>query len=93
MHPQWARQIRDDCAAAGVPFLFKQWGAWALSSEAEAGSNPHAGWLSPQGHHQVARTGDLYPENGAAFLVNVGKKAAGRVLDGCTHDAMPRGAE
>lgn len=26
MHPDWARSIRDQCAAAGVPFFFKQWG-------------------------------------------------------------------
>lgn len=26
MHPDWARSLRDQCAAAGVPFLFKQWG-------------------------------------------------------------------
>lgn len=29
MHPGWARSIRDQCVAAGVPFLFKQWGEWA----------------------------------------------------------------
>lgn len=29
MHPDWARSLRDQCAAAGVPFLFKQWGVWA----------------------------------------------------------------
>ena len=29
MDPDWARRLRDQCAAAGVPFLFKQWGAWA----------------------------------------------------------------
>lgn len=29
MHPYWVRGIRDQCAAAGVPFLFKQWGEWA----------------------------------------------------------------
>lgn len=28
MHPDWARSLRDQCAAAGVPFLFKQWGEW-----------------------------------------------------------------
>ena len=27
MHPQWARDIRDQCAEAGVPYLFKQAGA------------------------------------------------------------------
>lgn len=26
MHHDWARSLRDQCKAAGVPFLFKQWG-------------------------------------------------------------------
>jgi len=26
LHPDWVRSIRDQCAAAGVPFYFKQWG-------------------------------------------------------------------
>ena len=25
MHPDWARSLRDQCVAAGVPFFFKQW--------------------------------------------------------------------
>jgi protein gp37 len=29
MDPEWARSIRDECAAATVPFFFKQWGEWA----------------------------------------------------------------
>lgn len=29
MHPDWARSLRDQCQAAGVPFLFKQWGEWS----------------------------------------------------------------
>jgi len=29
MNPAWARDLRDQCAANGVPFLFKQWGEWA----------------------------------------------------------------
>jgi protein gp37 len=28
MHPDWARSLRDQCIAAGVPFFFKQWGEW-----------------------------------------------------------------
>ncbi|WP_424363565.1 phage Gp37/Gp68 family protein [Methylocystis parvus] len=28
MHPAWARSLRGQCAAAGVPFFFKQWGEW-----------------------------------------------------------------
>ena len=26
MHPTWARSLRDQCASAGVPYFFKQWG-------------------------------------------------------------------
>jgi protein gp37 len=28
MSPEWARGLRDQCQAAGVPFFFKQWGDW-----------------------------------------------------------------
>lgn len=27
MHADWARSIRDQCAKAGIPFFFKQWGS------------------------------------------------------------------
>ncbi len=30
MHPDWARSIRDQCVAAGVPFFFKQWGEYGV---------------------------------------------------------------
>lgn len=33
MHPNWARSLRDQCVAAGVPFFFKQWGEWKPISE------------------------------------------------------------
>ena len=36
MHPQWARDIRDQCATANVPFFFKQWGLWGPSPAADA---------------------------------------------------------
>lgn len=29
MHPDWARSLREQCQAAGVPFFFKQWGEFA----------------------------------------------------------------
>jgi hypothetical protein len=32
---------------------------------------------------------ELYPENGAAFVEAVGKKAAGRLLDGIEHNGYP----
>uniref|UniRef100_I2Q076 Bacteriophage protein gp37 n=1 Tax=Desulfovibrio sp. U5L TaxID=596152 RepID=I2Q076_9BACT len=38
MHPDWARSLRDQCAAARVPFFFKQWGEWAPWTGAESPS-------------------------------------------------------
>jgi protein gp37 len=34
MHPQWARDLRDQCQAAGVAFFMKQFGAWRYVYEA-----------------------------------------------------------
>jgi len=33
MHLDWVRSVRDQCAAAGVPFFFKQWGEWVPTNE------------------------------------------------------------
>ncbi len=79
MHPDWARSLRDQCAAAGVPFLFKQWGEWA-----EGMARPD--WEG------VANDGSLRVNDEALSVVamsRVGKKAAGRLLDGVLHDAYP----
>ncbi|HCZ00141.1 MAG: hypothetical protein A3D16_12320 [Rhodobacterales bacterium RIFCSPHIGHO2_02_FULL_62_130] len=39
MHPEWARSLRDQCAAAGVPFLFKQWGEWLPLNQTALGAD------------------------------------------------------
>jgi protein gp37 len=77
MHPQWARDIRDQCAAAGVPFFFKQWGEWGFTGDVFYASRDAYFWP--------------YTNDGAPGPVSylVGKARAGRVLDGVTHDAMP----
>ena len=43
MHPAWARSLRDQATAAGVPFLFKQWGEWAPGEEVEANGTDRPG--------------------------------------------------
>jgi protein gp37 len=34
IHPDWARSLRDQCHAAGVPFFFNQWGEYCFWSQA-----------------------------------------------------------
>lgn len=68
MHPDWARSLRDQCQAAGVPFLFKQWGEFF-----------------PKSNHP----GLTEPDQNPNLMIRIGKKAAGRLLDGRTWDEFP----
>lgn len=110
MHPDWARSLRDQCAAAGVPFFFKQWGEWGpvetfesdddgpctclavpagvfeyqtLPAKAEVREFIDGGWLRGGGYFSEQPEG----------VARVGKKRAGRLLDGVLHDAMPPAGE
>ena len=100
MHPDWARMIRDQCAARpwgpGPAFLFKQHGSWisvldrdtddpdwrADYSNFLSDDRPNIAWLNLEGGRGF---------HGARFQVmrRVGKRAAGRLLDGRTHDEFP----
>lgn len=81
MHPDWVRGLRDQCAAAGVPFLFKQWGEWWGDKELDLAGGP--------GYHDAVMARQHNWDDGCTTSLRVGKKAAGRLLDGVTHDAFP----
>ncbi len=92
MHPDWARSLRDQCAAAGVPFLFKQWGEWLPTKDCtdEQAMMPHRGvvYVNRDGTFTDGSDGiDFF--GGTEETGRVGKKAAGRLLDGVTHDGYP----
>jgi hypothetical protein len=90
MHPDWARALRDQCAAAGVPSSSSN-GANGLPVDAGGGQgNPRSGWQAIAAHPHVAKASELYPEAGAKFVARVGKKAAGRLLDGVEHNEFPK---
>lgn len=97
MHPDWARSLRDQCAAAGVPFLFKQWGAWAPDWDgamtcASCGARKYESARTRNGQDECAHCGEsdwLDAERPLDELRMVGKKAAGRLLDGVLHDEYP----
>lgn len=91
MHPDWASSLRDQCAGAGIPFLFKQWGEWVPSGEesVDVGSLSHEElrwreceqrWSGLMADAEVS-----LPDT----MNRVGKKAAGRLLDGVQHDGYP----
>lgn len=116
MHPDWARSLRDQCEAAGVPFLFKQWGEWkpiceggsdwcdalyksrrkAKEGEDQAVLDDIYGKACAVEYGAVHRDGSLHGIlEPMAFIVGamstykVGKKAAGRLLDGREWNGVP----
>jgi protein gp37 len=118
MHPDWAQGLRDQCHAAGVPVLFKQWGEWLpISQQAEEfthrlyRSNRKARLHEDQGvlddcygrtcrveqaviHSNGSVHAPLTPMaflqgTGAMLTFKVGKKAAGRQLDGREWNEVP----
>lgn len=78
MHPEWARSLRDQCSAAGVPFFFKQWGEWLPGCQYREGSRER---FREKAQHSFCHDHHSWW---------VGKKLAGRVLDDRTHDEFPQ---
>lgn len=96
MHPDWAREIRDECAAAQVPFFFKQWGEWAPGWTVEEPWRFESATILPDG--SVREWQDAYPaarlvDPDMAGMCRSGKKAAGRLLDGREHTEWPQPQE
>lgn len=87
MHPDWARNLRDQSIMAGVPFLFKQWGEWAPTADVGFGDPPRAAeHVFPTGE-SIHTLGGPLPLGIA--MRRIGKKAAGRLLDGREWSQFP----
>lgn len=102
LHPEWVRSLRNQCQDARVPFLFKQWGEWRPAPKQMTAIRPFscAGFVSEIGTVQTssgipARFTVAYPSDSrddvglVDILDRVGKKRAGRELDGRVYDEMP----
>lgn len=91
-HPDWFRSLRDQCAAAHVPFLFKQWGAHALDYDRDrddpdwrrcaAQERKPGRWINLAGGH------GFHGER-VHYARGCDKKIAGRLLDGIAHNGFP----
>lgn len=89
MHPDWARSLRDQCQRAGVPFFFKQWGQYVDIGDAH--KMAERGYVRSGAERVVNRQGGhgfhgVEPRN----MRRVGKRHAGRLLDGVEWSEVPR---
>jgi protein gp37 len=93
-HPDWFRSARDQCAAADVAYFFKQWGEYAPVPQ-----RPEDGWKSVAAGDRLVQDDGTYCVHGharptdweltATPMRRLGKKVAGRTLDGRLHDEYP----
>lgn len=100
MHPAWVRTLRDQCAAVEIPFFFKQWGewapqvgavdGWALDDNPELSRFDHRDWN--EDHWGEPYRPMWCDDRDDDTVSRIGKKRAGRVLDGQTHNAFPKSA-
>jgi protein gp37 len=93
MHPDWARKLRDDCIAAGVPFFFKQWGEWCPSGVFKFSDRRKMKHLAvgKDGKNLII-TGDNYKHISHTMhkvMVKAGKHKSGRLLDGVEWNEWP----
>jgi protein gp37 len=95
MHPDIPCKLRDDCVAAGTPFFFKSWGEWVpvydtrkrtlcvyndgRSVEFTREAVLREEFLSETEHNKC----------NPVLMSRVGKKGAGRLLNGHTWDEVP----
>lgn len=88
MHPDWVWRLIDQCQAVGAPFMFKQWGEWFPRDQWE--NNPEL--VLPDddaAYHDSPHTHVFDSEDGPCSVHRVGKKAAGRLLDGREWNEYP----
>lgn len=84
MHPDWVRSLRDQCQASGTKFFFKSWGEWGrrLESGITLNDGLFGYWENDEFQYNAMCSHEEH-------MVKVGKKRAGRFLDGRTWDEMP----
>ena len=89
MHPDWVWGIREQCQEAGAAFFFKAWGSWlpvrpfAWDDEWSQGEMPlNLDGTDCRGHEALV-------DEACWLMRRVGKKRAGRLLDGKEHNEMP----
>lgn len=93
-HPDMFRRDRDQCAAAGVPWFFKQWGEWLPVYDRDK-EDPD--WrkcksvelITPKGEWLNINGGQGFHGERVMRVDRVGQKKAGHLLDDQEHRELP----
>lgn len=89
MHPDWARALREQCTAAGVSYFFKQFGTWAKCIWDDASVDHSACRRISANGLDVTGNMDHWADTDEVMRC-VGKKKAGRLLDGREWSEFPK---
>jgi len=102
MHPDWVREIRDNCREYGTAFFFKQWGEWVpIEESAQPPFFNYQNGTVADGHELLSieemensKRWDpgwwcIEESEEPCLFERVGKKKAGNLLDGVTYEAFP----
>lgn len=93
-HPAWFRNLRDQCDQADVAFLFKQFGEYSpyaptIADGVSGWDRPPTAWVCLETGKTVRTEADVPDLGDWQGMWRVGKKAAGRILDGDDHSEFP----
>lgn len=95
MHPEWVRDIRDQCQENGIAYLHKQWGEWApgeCAQDAPTKTERTAKWWDDKWIFEevsVKSSEEMHCDY-EPDLYRLGKARAGRTLDGVIHNEFPK---
>ena len=84
MHPEWARSIRDQCQAAGVPYFFKQHGEWSVKGRGDPSRDfANHRIVGMDGSQITMRCFEVESNKQWPWILmhRIGKEKAGRILD------------
>jgi len=93
MHPDWVRSLRDQCQKTGTAFFFKQWGQWKPYMPGDSKVPDYGTFKNNPGDWNDDPVGTFLPDvlglDWGTVMTKVGKKKAGRQLDGREWNEFP----
>jgi len=87
MHQRWAVDIMFLCQDHGIPFFFKQWGAWLPWSPGAWGEDE--GLFVAVDNGEVVKFAEMRVGTSYSFMYKVGKARSGSVLMGAEWRESP----